>query len=390
MLGISLVVSFSDAVTADQQQQWAASWSRCLHNNSIPPGRVENAFDGLPFTAALSFNRHGVGTDTRQVRAASFASLCERITSQVTLIAIEMRAGAMTMLHACGVADDSGAVLALVAESGTGKTTAASHLAQTFGYVTDETVAIKADGAVLPYPKPLSVVAGGRGEPKRQVGPDELGLKPVRGHLRIRAIGLLDRVEEMRTPEIARVPLLDAVVELIPQTSSQSAIEKPLQSLCELILKIGGVRRITYSEAADLEVALSDEFFAVEPGEQCAAAKWTPADIAGSDDHVPKGWLRRKPAIDAVECEGDLLILNGLGVTRLTGIGPAIWRHSAQALTEGELLQLLEAEFGLPRDSGGVLEDVLEELKSRELISRGPGASFWEGRTALGLINVGS
>ena len=61
------------------------------------------------------------------------------------------------MLHACGVADPEGAVIALVAKSGTGKTTASSQLARTFGYITDETVAIRADGTLCRIPSPCQL-----------------------------------------------------------------------------------------------------------------------------------------------------------------------------------------------------------------------------------------
>ena len=51
------------------------------------------------------------------------------------------------MLHAAGIADADGLVVALVGPSGMGKTTASSYLARHgFGYVTDETVSIGPGG----------------------------------------------------------------------------------------------------------------------------------------------------------------------------------------------------------------------------------------------------
>ncbi|MFX6027812.1 hypothetical protein ABTE84_20905, partial [Acinetobacter baumannii] len=65
------------------------------------------------------------------------------------------------MLHAAGVAGSDGAVVVLVGPSGAGKTTAIRHLAARAGYVSDETIALNATGAVLPYRKPLSVITDG-------------------------------------------------------------------------------------------------------------------------------------------------------------------------------------------------------------------------------------
>ena len=160
----------------------------------------------------------------------------------------------------------SGAVIALVAKSGTGKTTASSQLARTFGYITDETVAIRADGTVVPYPKPLSVKQATPGAAKLQVGPDELGLQVAPDNPRITAIALLDRVAggDYQLPVIEPVPLVDAVLALIPDTSSQAAVVQPLQSLCRLIDSVGGVFRVSYSEAADLKDSLAP-LFLTEP-----------------------------------------------------------------------------------------------------------------------------
>ena len=206
----------------------------------------------------------------RHLGSDTFEGLAEAVTSEVTVAAILERAGELTMLHACGVADPDGAVIALVAKSGTGKTTASSQLARTFGYITDETVAIRADGTVVPYPKPLSVKQATPGAAKLQVGPDELGLQVAPDNPRITAIALLDRVAggDYQLPVIEPVPLVEAVLALIPDTSSQAAVVQPLQSLCRLIDSVGGVFRVSYSEAADLKDSLAPLFLAepIEPG----------------------------------------------------------------------------------------------------------------------------
>ena len=114
------------------------------------------------------------------------------LLSQVTIRAIEAAAGTRLMLHAAGIADADGLVLALVGPSGMGKTTASVYLSrQGFSYVTDETVSIGPEGDVLPFARPLSLRRSG-GEVQRS--PDELGLGLSPRDLRIARIVLLDRV----------------------------------------------------------------------------------------------------------------------------------------------------------------------------------------------------
>jgi len=52
------------------------------------------------------------------------------------------------------------------------------------------------------------------------------------------------------------------VLALIPDTSSQAVVFQPLQSLCRLIDSVGGVFRVSYSEAADLTDSLAPLFLA--------------------------------------------------------------------------------------------------------------------------------
>lgn len=397
IMGVPAVVRFGPAVSAAQVADLTAAWSRCLAAPDLVPAAVDPVLPGLPFTAAVTFQPQGRDLDVRQLCADTFESLAERLTSQLTLLAIEANAGTLTMLHACGLsaaADSS--VMALVAKSGTGKTTAATHLAKTFGYVTDETVAVTSAGEVLAYPKPLSVKGTVEGQPKTQTGPDSLGLAEPTDGLWLRGIGLLDRQPGSQAVSVAAVPLLEAVMELIPNTSSQALLDKPLQSLCALIERTGGVRRFTYAEAADLvEVFHASVFGGAAEGRHASApvpapGAWTGVDCAGSDDPVPNGWVVRCNAADAVESDGDILVLNSAGVTRLSGIGPTVWAATERAITEDQLIAVLEREHGLPDGYQAMLEEVLVDLASRGIIGRGPGESFWGGPSALGVLNLAS
>lgn len=337
----------------------------------------------MTFTASLYFDSRRPGAGELHLASESFEDLAEAVTSELTVAAILERAGELTMLHACGVADADGSVLALVAKSGTGKTTASSQLARTYGYITDETVAIRVDGSIVPYPKPLSVKQATPGAAKLQVGPDELGLKVAPETSRIRAIALLDRVSggDYRPPVIEPVSLVDAVLALIPDTSSQAAVVQPLQSLCRLIDSVGGVFRVSYSEAIDLKDSLAPLFFSGPVERSEAAEEWSPAltqsgtdpaDQAGaSTESIPAGWLHRTEAVDAVDIGEDLLVLTQTELTRLSGIGPIIWQTAQRPVSMQTIVDRIEALHGLPDGYEALLDEAVDGLVDQGLLLRG-------------------
>ncbi|WP_310057509.1 hypothetical protein [Arthrobacter ginsengisoli] len=295
----------------------------------------------------------------------------------MTIAAILERAGELTMLHACGVADLEGSVVALVAKSGTGKTTASSQLARKFGYITDETVAIRADGTVVPYPKPLSVKQAAPGAAKLQVGPDELGLLDAPANPCLRAIALLDRVVggDYQLPVIEPVPMVEAVLALVPDTSSQAAVVQPLQSLCQLIDSVGGVFRVSYSEAADLKDSLTP-LFSTEPVTPAESSRaWSPAMVepkaTPASEPIPAGWLQAVAAVDAVAIGEDLLVLTEAELTRLSGIGPFIWQSAQRPVSMQTLADRIEAVHGLPDGYEALLDAAVDGLVGRGLLVRG-------------------
>ncbi|WP_258064406.1 hypothetical protein [Arthrobacter sp. ZGTC131] len=348
VLGTRFAVRWGRGVTQEQQQRMGAAWARCAGDGAplIPPIPMEPT-ESLPFSASVAYLSQADDGGTLNLQAASFEALAENLTSRLTLAAILENAGRLTMLHACGVASrETGRVVALVAKSGTGKTTAASVLARTYGYVSDETVAIKPGGWVVPYPKPLSVKQG-PGAPKRQVGPDELGLQQAPPNVFIQSIVLLNRVDRQPGSDgqdrpgaavLHRLPLADGLLALVPELSSQAAMDQPLQSLCRLIDRVGGIWQVTYSEAADLPQALEPLF-----RERCPQkAEWDAPEVEVPSAGVPDGWMRRITPRDAVTVDGDLLVMLETEIVRLSGIGPAIW----DAATAAVPLELMAEEVG--------------------------------------------
>lgn len=371
VLGTQFAVRWGPAVAWQQRESLSIAWGRCASSRKplLPPLPMEPTGD-QPFTASVAWKSHKHDDGVFQLQAASLEEFAENLTSLVTVTAILANAGELTMLHACGVADPiTGAVVALVAKSGTGKTTAASVLSRTYGYVTDETVAIRPDGSVLPYPKPLSVKQG-PGQPKRQVGPDELGLQPAPAKPFIQSIVLLDRVQSDNpvAPVLQRIPLADAVLALIPDSSSQGEIVEPLQSLCRLIDSVGGVRQVTYSEAADLPAALAPLFQKqpqTEPEWDAKAAE------SLQMEHIPAGFIRRTAPKDAVAFGGDLLVMLENEIVRLSGIGPAIWEATANPILLDQLAEEVGKMHGTPEGYRDALAAATEQLIEKSVLEQG-------------------
>lgn len=192
--------------------------------------------------------------DAGVVQGRNLPDLMQALTQAVTRAAIDARKGQLVMLHAAGIqCPDTGAVVALVGRGGTGKTTLIRTLGPGKGYVTDETVAVAADDTVLPYPKPLSV----RREPaslwKDETDPLEFGVLPPSRPAPLAAIVLLDRQDGYAgPPAVEPVDTLDAIAALTPETSHLPEMDKPLQRMAALCDNVGGVMRVTYSEAEHL------------------------------------------------------------------------------------------------------------------------------------------
>lgn len=188
------------------------------------------------------------------------AQALQALTQSVTRAAIAARTGQLMMFHAGGLCDQvSGATIALVAPGGTGKTTLVRTLGPGRGYVSDETVGVTADGHVEPYCKPLSVRRPDTGQPKDEVAPESLGLCPPQVRPWLAGMVLLRRdLEAGEMVRVEPVELLDALVLLAPETSALASFDRPLRRLADLVESVGGLRRVRYHDAADLEPVVGE------------------------------------------------------------------------------------------------------------------------------------
>lgn len=179
------------------------------------------------------------------------------LSPAVTTRAIDARAGELVMLHAAALADPvSGRTAVLVAASGTGKTTASVTLGRCFAYLTDETAAITADGLVLPYRKPLSIIDGGH--LKKQIAPSALGLLRTERECRLAALLVIERDPRHEgEAAVKSLDTVDAITAIAPQSSYLPSMDKPLHRLADLIHFAGGAKHVRYAESADLAPVLA-------------------------------------------------------------------------------------------------------------------------------------
>lgn len=298
-----------------------------------------------------------------------------RLSTDVTIAALAHRRGdPVWMLHAAGIADESGRVVVLSAASGTGKTTAAQHLSQRYAYVSDETIGIDADGGVVPYRKPLSIIERDSAH-KAQVALSSFdGGRPLPDRLRVAKIVVIDRSPDgPEQPRIEELGTAEALELLGPQTSYLCDSEDPLQRIAALLSATGGAIRLRYREVTSIDPIIADlfrtEIRPVAPIPARASAM-TPAPAS-------PGTYRQGEIVDELHLDGQTAILqrtpSGGRVHVLDGIGPTLWT-AARARTLEEIVDAVVAEHGAPEegDPRVIVEAAVQELVADGLLQAVP------------------
>jgi energy-coupling factor transporter ATP-binding protein EcfA2 len=372
-LASTVRIELDDSLSAADQEAIRAHWVDLADDGSGEPDHVISA--GV---------RDGSGPSSGSwvVRANSPEELAQRITSEVTIGAIGGLRGEALMLHASAVALDDGRVIGFVGPSGSGKTTVAQELGRAYGYVTDETLAVRADGSVVAYPKPLSI--GSWPGVKATESASTLGLRELRAdELRLAAIVLLDRRPDVERPFVESVPIVEALSELVPQTSHLPALDRPLRTLLETMLATGGVRRVVYSEASSLP-SIVDEVLACIDNEapmltDVGSLSQRDCDCFSRRDERPAAATVDAPAAhwratyaDALLVDDALIVLPASRVVVLAGVGPTLW-FAADGLTGPELQQIAlrelpEAPAGV--DAAAVVSAALDDLVEEGILVR--------------------
>lgn len=334
VLGLRVRIEFADDLDDSQRDRASQAWSGARSAGAGDPDLTRMFAAGADFDRAM-----------------------ERLTVDVTLSALDALRGRVLMFHAAGVADESGGVAAFVGPSGRGKTTLSRALGRHRGYVSDETIAVDADLSVLPYRKPLSVVRAAR--PKQQVAPAEAGLRELpEAPLRLAALLLMDRDAALSAPEIAAVPLAEALPELVPQMSYLRDQEHPLRAIAALCDAIGGVRRLRYPDAAMVPPLLPELF--VTPA---AVSEWRPAP-----DPIATGPYDASIVEDAILTGRYAIVMAQATMHVLDGIAPVVWTEAAAGRDLDGIVDAVVEEYG-PPPHGSARESVSAAIA--ELIAAG-------------------
>ncbi|MFT4135459.1 hypothetical protein [Microbacterium sp.] len=296
----------------------------------------------------------------------------ERLSVDVTLAALAARKGSLVMFHAAGVAAPDGRVVTFVGPSGRGKTTLTRVLAREYGYVSDETISIAEDLRVFPHRKPLSLVRPGM--PKEQVPASSLGLRELpAAPLRLAGLVVLDRVDHDIEPTVERVALVEVIDELVAQLSYLPELDRPLQRLAALAASVGGVLRLTYSEAATVP-PLVQRIFDGEISESAdvASRPVLPGEIALDSAIVASD------VVDAIEDGESTIVLSDRTVCVLSGIAPQIWRAAVSGCSRADVVDAVVDRYGAPAegDADELVAAAIEHLAVSGLIRRTSGAKL--------------
>jgi hypothetical protein len=287
------------------------------------------------------------------------------LLSQVTIKAIEASAGTRLMLHAAGLADADGRVLALVGPSGMGKTTASVYLAQHgLGYVSDETVSIGPEGDVLPFSRPLWLRERG-GEVQRS--PDDLGLAIPPDDLRIARIVLLDRIPgRIGPPELTPVSLVDALLEMIPQASALPRLPEPLQSMCRVVDRCGGVLRLTYGAVNESVLSLLSETLG---SETVGNDSWQAiSSQSGRYPVVVDRRLFQGGVVDGVVTDGEALVLVDDIPVRLSEIALTVWEAARDGVSDVDILPIVERKYGTHPNAARIVSEAVDHMLDAGLL----------------------
>ncbi len=299
------------------------------------------------------------------------------VSRALTTASIGRRTGDCLMLHAAGLAGADGGTVALVAASGTGKTTAATRLGRALGYVSDETVAVEHDLRVRSYPKPLSVLVDpSRPYVKHERSPDDLGLARAPAELRLAATVVIERDPDLPEPVLEPIGLVEAAALTLPQTSAVATLDRPLDRLARALTAGHGPWRLRYAEVADCV----DLVTALAAGEapdgvpEPVTWQWLDGrDLRCPDptpDAEPTGTslVQRSAFDDALVSGGSVLVLRHRVPTSLPGLAAVVWQRCAEPVTVPELVAGVTEVLGEHPDAEGLVLDTVRLLLEAEVV----------------------
>ena len=307
------------------------------------------------------------------------------VSRALTVASIHRRAGECLMLHAAGLATAGGGTVALVAASGTGKTTASRVLGLALGYVSDETITVEHDLTVRAYPKPLSVVVDPDApHGKHERSPDELGLVRAPRELSLSATVLLRRSPDVAAPVVEPIPLVEAMAEVLPQTSALPSLDRPLDRLAIALTTGHGPWRLTYRDIADCVDLVADLAHGRFPDGPPHEVTWTWLEgptvsppVGAREDGAPTTWTRA-PFRDAVVSEGSAIVMLERVPVTLPDMAATVWLAAAEPATLADLVDAATAAHGPHPDAASLVRATVESLVERGLLLSAPGGADGE------------
>jgi hypothetical protein len=299
------------------------------------------------------------------------------VSRALTLASIRRRTGECLMLHAAGLATPDGSTVALVAASGTGKTTAARTLGHRLGYVSDETVAVEHDLRVRAYPKPLSVVTDPRRpSTKHERSPDDLGLARAPDRLRLAATVVIERDPDLDAPVLEPIGLVDAAALTLPQTSAVARLDRPLDRLARVLTAGHGPWHLRYAEVGDCADLVEDLAAGRAPGGVPEEVTWEwvdgrdlpdPGPSAASDPSL-RSRVARGRFDDALVSEGAVLVLRDRVPMTVPGLAAALWQGCAEDVAVSDLVAVATDLLGPHPDAVRLVLDSVAVLVERGLV----------------------
>jgi len=215
-----------------------------------------------------------------------------------------------------------------------------------------------------------------------QRSPSSLGLQnPPEADLRLAGIVLLDRREGIAGTRVEAIDLGDGLAELVAQSSYLTDLPSPLRTIAAHVAAVGGIRRVTYTDAVALVDVLPRLAEGVRGGSEsariplAAASNLGAKDDRGQLDNDEVRWFR-VPAYDQIELADPqrLAVLqiddSGEGTVRvLAGVAPTIL-EAATAASLDDLTDAAVRAHGDPegQDAGALVRAVLSELAGAGLV----------------------
>jgi hypothetical protein len=300
------------------------------------------------------------------------------VSRAVTMASIGRRTGDCLMLHAAGLAAPDGGTVALVAASGTGKTTAATVLGRSLGYVTDETVAVEHDLRVRPYPKPLSVVVDpSRPNVKHERSPDDLGLRRAPDDLRLAATVVIERDPGLPEPVLEPIGLVEAALLALPQTSAVATLDRPLDRLARALTAGHGPWRLRYAEVGDCIDLVGALASGEAPGGVPDTVTWEwldgrdggYPDAGGDAGPTPASVVQRAAFDDALVSGGAVLVLTERVPTSLPGLGALVWLRCAEPVSVLDLVAAVTEVLGEHPGAEDLVLDTVRVLRDAGVVA---------------------